>query len=188
MGAKLSESENQGSDNMNENKGEMLLTVKEAAQHINESPHVIRNWMRELKNHIQTKKGDNNYHYFDKVAIERLMLIQKLTREQGYSLKQVEYYLATGDDPLQPETKPENDNEILNELQELKKKFEKQEQFNEALLQKLEEQNQYINESINKRDQQLLDTMNEIQHAKIEASAAEEKKKGFWSRLFSKNK
>src|SRR5699024_9578945 len=92
------------------------------------------------------------------------------------------------DDPLQPETKPENDNEILNELQELKKKFEKQEQFNEALLQKLEEQNQYINESINKRDHQLLDTMNEIQHAKIEASAAEEKKKGFWSRLFSKNK
>lgn len=45
---------------MKENQSNISLTVKEAAQHINESPHVIRNWLRELKNHIQSQKGENN--------------------------------------------------------------------------------------------------------------------------------
>jgi DNA-binding transcriptional MerR regulator len=181
----VSESENQGLDNLNEHPGDLLLTVKEVAQFINESPHVIRNWMRELKNHIPSKKGENNYHYFDKPAIERLLLIQKLSREQGYSIKQIEYYLTTGEDPLKPEEKADQQNEVLKELQQIREEFKKQEEFNQALLQKLEEQNKYIKESINKRDQQLLETMNKIQQARIESAAGEEKKKGFWS-LFRK--
>lgn len=182
----MSESQNQGSDNLNENQSDLSLTVKEAADHINESPHVIRNWLKELKGHIYTIKGDNNYHYFNAKAIERLLLIKKLSRDQGYSIKQIDYFLSTGDNPLQPENKPENESKILNEIQEMRKDFEKQEEFNQALLQKLEEQNNYIKDSINKRDQQLLETMNKMQQARLENSAAEEKKKGFWSKLFGK--
>lgn len=183
----MSENENQGSDNMHENQSDLSLTVKEAAQHVEESPHVIRNWMRELKNHIQTQKGENNYHYFNQEAIERLLLIKKLIREQGYSLKQVNYFLSTGEDPLIPEEIPEQ-NKVLDDLQEIKEKLKKQEQFNQALLKKLEEQNQYINDSINRRDKQLLNAMNEMRQARqaqLEASAASEEK-SFWARLFKK--
>lgn len=170
---------------MQENPRELLLTVKEAAQQINESPHVLRNWLRELKSHIQTVKGKNNYHYFDKAAIERLLLIQKLSRDQGYSIKQIDYYLATGENPLEPEDQPKNQDKILQELQDLKDNFKKQEQFNQALLQKLEEQSNYIKESLNKRDQQLMQTMKDMQQARIEASATQEvKKKSLWKRLF----
>lgn len=83
----LGETENQGSNNMKENQSNMSLTVKEAVIHITEGPYVIRNWLRELGSHIDTKKGNNGYHYFNKEAIEQLLLIQKLIREQGYSLK-----------------------------------------------------------------------------------------------------
>jgi len=183
----MSESQNQGSSNLSENQSDLLLTVKEVAQHIDESPHVIRNWLRELKNHIQTQKGGNNYHYFNNEAIERLLLIKELTREQGYSLKQVDYFLSTGDDPLLPEREPEQDNKILQELQEMKDNFKRQEQFNQVLLQKLEEQNQYINDSINRRDQELMKTFQEMEQARIEASANKEKKKGFWARIFKKD-
>ena len=44
---------------------------------------------KQLKSHLLTKQGDNNYHYFDEEAIERLLLIKKLHREQNYSMKQV---------------------------------------------------------------------------------------------------
>ena len=182
----MSENGNQGSDNLHEKQDNLSLTVKEVAQHIHESPHVIRNWMRELKNHIPTQKGEKNkYHYFNHESIEKLLLIKKLIREQGYSLKQVDYFLATGEDPLLPEEKPDQQNKILQELQDMKENFKKQEQFNEALLKKLDEQNQYINNSINKRDQELLNAMNEMKQARIEASSTNEKK-SFWSKLFKK--
>lgn len=43
----------------------------------------IRTWLRELKSHIHTQKGvNNNYHYFNHEAIERLLLIKKLIRER----------------------------------------------------------------------------------------------------------
>ncbi|MGM0941287.1 MAG: MerR family transcriptional regulator [Bacillota bacterium] len=179
----MCESENQGSNNINENQSEMLLTVKEVAHHINESPHVIRNWMRELKGHVPTHKGDNNYHYFNKISIERLLLIKKLSREQGYSLRQIQHYLATGEDPLDPEIKSDNQDMILQELKEIKEDLKNQKQFNQALIHKLDEQNQYINDSINRRDQQLMKTLQEMQQARIEASATNEKK-GFWRRIF----
>lgn len=182
----MSENENQGLDNMHENPDDLSLTVKEAAQQVQESPHVIRNWMRELKNHIQTKKGGNNYHYFNQEAIERLLLIKTLIREQGYSLKQVNYFLSTGEDPLIPEETPEQQNKVLDDLQEIKVKLEKQEQFNQALLKKLEEQNQYINDSINRRDKQLLNAMRQMTQTRLETSATSEKK-SFWTRLFKKD-
>lgn len=72
----LSESQKQTTEDLNENLGELSLTVKEAAKYIGESPHVIRNWMRELKGHVLTNQGDNNYHYFNQKGIERLLLIK----------------------------------------------------------------------------------------------------------------
>ncbi|WP_375143435.1 MerR family transcriptional regulator [Domibacillus sp. A3M-37] len=91
------------SENLSENLEDMRLTVKEAANYVNESPGVVRNWLRELKSYIPTMQGDNGYHYFDQRALERLMLIRQLNRDQHYSIKQIEYYFATGEIPVKPE-------------------------------------------------------------------------------------
>ena len=104
----VNETEKQGAENLQENPGKLSLTVKEAAKHIDETPSVIRNWMRELKTHIPTIQAENNYHYFDEKAIERLLMIKSLSRDRGYSIKQIDFYLSTGDDPLKPEKPPED--------------------------------------------------------------------------------
>ncbi|RAS76710.1 hypothetical protein A3864_12885 (plasmid) [Priestia endophytica] len=177
----LSENENQTSDNIDDNSGDIKLTIKEAAQKVDESVHVVRNWMKELKNHIPTLQGENGYHYFDKSSIEQLLLIKKLSRDQGYSIKQINHYLSTGDDPLKPARTPEDP--VMLELEVIKEHLKRQEEFNQALINRLEKQQEYIQNSLEKRDQQLLDVVKETQQAKSEVAAT--KKKGFFARLFS---
>ncbi len=175
--------------NLTENLEEIRMTVKEAANYVNESPGVVRNWMRELKAHIPTVQGDNGYHYFDKPALERLLLIRKLNREQNYSLKQIEYYFVTGE-PVKPEPINEDSSRLIRkDLAVIMERLERQEQFNQALVTKLDEQQQfnrelgskldkqeqYIKDSLKKRDQLLLESLKNTQEAK----KAELKKKWY---------
>ncbi|MCP3763682.1 helix-turn-helix domain-containing protein [Domibacillus sp. A3M-37] len=172
------QTQDQRAENLSENLEEMRLTVKEAAKQVNESPSVVRNWMRELKTHIPTVQGENGYHYFDKPALERLMLIQKLNREQNYSIKQIEYYFATGETKAEPEEMEERSSgDIRKDLDTILERLERQEQFNQALVMKLDEQQQYIKDSLNKRDQLLLESLKNTQDAK----KAEIKKKRFFN-------
>lgn len=60
------------------------------------------------------------------------------------------------------------------------------EEFNKALVQRLDQQQQYIVESLNKRDQQLLEALKESREMRLEA--AEQQKKSFFSRLFPAKK
>ncbi len=192
MGANLNENENQSSEKVSDDLEDISLTVKEAAKYIGETPHVVRNWLRELKSHVPTNKGENGYHLFDRNAIEQLLLIQQLSREQGYSLKQIEHHLATGGEYIaNTEPAPNATDKIMEKLDSVSEQLQQQQQFNQALLEKLEEQRQsneeykrYIAESLDKRDQQLLETLEESRAAKQEAAAESKEKKSFWGRLF----
>ncbi|MCP3764096.1 MerR family transcriptional regulator [Domibacillus sp. A3M-37] len=151
--------------------------MKEAAKYVNESPGVVRNWLRELKPYIPTVQGENGYHYFDKPALERLMLIRQLNRDQNYSIKQIEYYFATGELKIEPEPMEENSSDDMRkDLDTILERLKRQEQFNQALVIKLDEQQHYIKESLNKRDQLLLESLKNTQEAK----KAEVKKKRFF--------
>lgn len=44
------------------------------------------------------------------------MLIRRLNREQGYSLKQIEHYLATGEEKIGPEPVQEAAGDIRGDL------------------------------------------------------------------------
>lgn len=183
----VDETEKQGAENLQENPGKLSLTVKEAAKHIDETPSVIRNWMRELKTHIPTIQAENTYHYFDEKAIERLLLIKSLSRDRGYSIKQIDFYLSTGEDPLKPEKPPED--LMMKELKAIREELKWQRDFNQALVQKLEEHERYISNSLDVRDQALLSAIREVQQNKIEAAATSPTStpKGFFARLFSIN-
>ncbi|MCP3764760.1 helix-turn-helix domain-containing protein [Domibacillus sp. A3M-37] len=114
----MTQTKDQGAGNLSENIPENLedlrLTVKDAAKYVNESPGVVRNWLRELKSYILTLQGDNGYHYFDQRALERLMLIRQLNRDQHYSIKQIEYYFATGEIPVKPEPMKDEASDVSN--------------------------------------------------------------------------
>jgi flagellar biosynthesis GTPase FlhF len=81
-------------------------------------------------------------------------------------------------------TQEEINNELLNRL-------DQQENFNRELVQRLEQQQKYMEERLELRDQKLMESLRESQEVKqqflqIAASQEEEKKKGFFARLFGK--
>jgi transposase-like protein len=52
----MDKSHYQGQGNLGENQGETEFTVKEVANLLDESPNVIRNWMKELRDYILLTK------------------------------------------------------------------------------------------------------------------------------------
>ena len=190
----MGKNENQGSENHDKKQNDRLLTVKEVANLINETPNVVRNWLKDLKMYIPLQKNESGYNVFGEEAIERLKLIKHLHRERNYSVKQIEHYLATDGEAykLVPEKKAEEIlaeemKELKEQIKQLQEHSKKQEEFNKALIEKLDNQGNYIDEKLNKRDQLLLQSVKETLEAKQQiASSKEVEKKGFWARLFSK--
>ncbi|MET1031483.1 hypothetical protein [Domibacillus tundrae] len=83
-----------------------------------------------------------------------------MSRDQNYSIKQIEYYFTTGETKINPEPVEESSSDdIRKDLDTILERLELQEQFNQALVMKLDEQQHYIKESLNKRDQLLLESL-----------------------------
>jgi hypothetical protein len=67
--------------------------------------------------------------------------------------------------------------------------MKRQEEFNQALLQRLDQQQKYIEERMNERDKNLLESIRgtqEIKQQLLQIASAKEEKKGFFARLFNK--
>lgn len=71
--------------------------------------------------------------------------------------------------------------ELKKILTEVNQKLAKQEEFNTLLIQKLEDQNRYIKESLENKAPLFLEKKMDEEEA---AKPVEESKKGFWNRLF----
>lgn len=192
----MSKSDNHPSSDISENHVKTELTIKEVSNIIDETPHVIRNWLKDLKQHIPLQKNDSGYNVFDEAALERIKLIKQLHRAQNYSIRQINHYFATDGESYKP-TPSKGADELLadefkslkEEIQFLKDRSDQQEEFNKALIERLDQQQQYINNRLEERDQKLMESIRGIQEAKkemlqIAATKEEEKKKGFWARLF----
>lgn len=83
-----------------------------------------------------------------------------------------------------------NRSDIQDDIQELKEIVLKQNELIKVLTDKMDQQQEYIKNSLNERDKILMRTMNELLENRKQIAAAQEeekeKKKGFWSRLFKK--
>ncbi|MGP7815989.1 MerR family transcriptional regulator [Niallia sp. 01092] len=121
------------------------LSVKEAADYINESPGVVRNWLRELKSFIPTIIGNHGYRYFDEEGIDMLIKVQKLRTEENLSLSQIAEKLSSSEQPSIP---PQSDTteKIQQDIQNIKEKLELQVNFNQVLVQQLKKQQEHIDE------------------------------------------
>lgn len=177
-----------------ENQGEILLTVKEVAATIEETPNIVRNWMKELKPYIPLQKNESGYNVFDQEALERLKLIKQLHRERNYSIKQIEHYFSTDGETFKPTPTKEIGEIIAEELQGLHEEIktlrdyvQRQEEFNKALVTKLQEQQTYLDKKLDKRDQDLMQLIRDTQETK-KLIAATEQKQSWFSKLFSTKK
>lgn len=127
------------------NSNGKLLTIKEAAEVIHETPNTIRNWMRDLRGIIPTIRLENQQHFFDNQGMERLRLIQDLNRSQGFTLKQI-YYLLSNQDGISIE-KMHNQEDIKylsNQLKAIERQLDKQMSFNHDMFLKIESQQRFI--------------------------------------------
>lgn len=134
--------------------------LNEAAKEIGESPHVVRHWVKELRQYIPVEKGENGYNYFDDEAMDMLRMIQRFTRENGYSIRQIEHHLATGGKEIAAAAASP---EYIEELRELRSMVDEQKKIMGALVQQLAERDRKYEERAEQRDRILMNTLREIQ-------------------------
>lgn len=80
----------------------------------------------------------------------------------------------------------ERHNEVMDKLNSVIEKQETLEAFNKTLLDRLDKQQEYIENSLNKRDELLMKALREELETQKQIATASEEKQGFWSRLFGK--
>jgi DNA-binding transcriptional MerR regulator len=119
-----------------------LLSVKEAAEYINEGPGVVRNWLRELKTLIPVIIGENGYRYFDQKSLDMLVKVKQMRNEKQMSLRQIEDELTSPLPSIPIAT--EATEKILQDLQTIKEELELQKNFNQVLVQQLKKQQEHI--------------------------------------------
>ncbi|MEI2441701.1 MerR family transcriptional regulator [Priestia megaterium] len=166
---------------------------------------LIRLYEKEFNLQIQRTEG--GHRRYTKNNIDLLIEIKKRIQEQNWSYKMVNQWLQgeviTEAVDIQSNLEKKIDS-LENKVQELLDRSEKDEQFQLALIQRLDEQgtlikqltdkldsqDRYIENNLDKRDEKLTSALREISDTKKLIAAAQEnleqKPKGFWSKFFGK--
>ncbi|MGG0555268.1 DUF3967 domain-containing protein [Priestia aryabhattai] len=198
--------------------GKNAYTTKQVADNLSVSTSAMRKWCLMLEDagyrFERNEKNNRVFYDHDMLALRHL---KKLTQDDGKSLENAIKAVSdmgrsrqdvTGSDSEEHTQEAavsesvikryeekidmlENKLDILLEYVEKQDaRFDAQERFNRELISELKNQQGYINESLNTRDQQLVAAMKEAQEAKrLAAASAEEKEvqtKGFFARLLGK--
>jgi DNA-binding transcriptional MerR regulator len=175
------------------------LSVSDISGKVGIPVETIRRYIRSHGVHMKVKKVHKRY-----VIHNDSVTVFKQIRElyaDGKNVEEVEKALSSRGIAMTVTVKNDDDEpmtvnvadelkQINKALEEQNKACEEQKEFNKLLLEKLEQQERYIKESLENRDRALMESIRTIQEekqARIETGASsekEEKKKGFFTRLF----
>lgn len=163
---------------------ERELTIKDVADLIDESPHTVRNWLKELEGYIPFERKKNGYRVFKNEGLERFKLIKHLNRDQDYTLKEIALYLDTGGEAFKVIPEPSADSILAEEmrrmrerLDELEKRDRERDEVLKVIAEQLTKQNIYIEHTLKERDEHLTSTMREMLEGKRLIAAAGEHEK-----------
>lgn len=164
------------------------LSVSEVSEKVNIPVETIRRYIRSHNVHLKVKKLHKKYYLHD----EALTVVEQIRGlyAEGKNVEEVEEILSLKGVPMTLTVKNEDDERVTvhvaDELKAIRQQLKEQNQFNIKLLEELKNQRDYIENSIEKRDRQLMELLKESQQARIE-QAATQQKKGFFARLFGKS-
>jgi predicted ribosome quality control (RQC) complex YloA/Tae2 family protein len=181
---------------------------KEIAEILQIGDSTLRKWCLSLENQGYIfARGQNNSRAFVERDLLILRRMKDLVQNKGITLEMASEAVITrleppegtasvleesreGEQPLPsvPSVPSVQLNELLLDILESQERLEQQ---NKQLISKLEEQQNYINNKLEKRDRQIMEALRETQEAKkLIASSLEqqeqENKKGLFARLFGK--
>jgi DNA-binding transcriptional MerR regulator len=141
----------------------------------------IRRYIRQHGFYLQVRKKHKNYE-IERESIEIIKEIRGLYSE-GKKVEQIDDILSQRGRSMTV-TVEEDDKQVNVEvgkvLSELRSDMNDLKDFNRALLERLDKRDQYIEESIKKRDEQLMNVLREFQETKRLTAATEEEKKSWW--------
>lgn len=159
---------------------DVKLTVAQAAQELGESVHIVRNWLKDFRSYIPSEKSGNGYNLFTQDAIDVLRRIQKMFREQNLSTKQIEAILSGAD---RPTIKTDEQAAAAESFGAVKELLDEQRLFNSELLKRLDDQHQQFEKFVQRRDEQIMFVLRELQETR-EQRQLENKQKSWWKRWF----
>lgn len=146
------------------------LTVAELSKKVGVPAETARRYIRNFKEYLKLRKDGKRYliHKDCSKVIEKIRGLYS----DGLTNKEIEEALSdsgvtmtiTVKESHERMTDSVNDNvnsNVNDELKEIKKRLEKQEEFNVLLLERLEKQQQYIDERMNERDRLLINAVRE---------------------------
>lgn len=194
---------------------ERAYTTKEVSTTLNVVDSTIRKWCLAMEKHGYTfMKNENNQRLFLEKDLVALRHYQTMVKENNFSMDNAGMVIASRfSSPFPngsggvPAVKTEDEERLSarpdtrsdERIDKLIEHAEKQEQFNKELLERLNEQQKYIEkqhyyieEKLKERDGNLMESLRTLQEAKqemleIAATKEEEKpKQGFFARLFGK--
>ncbi|MCM3165104.1 DUF3967 domain-containing protein [Metabacillus litoralis] len=187
---------------------EKAYTPKEISLTLDIGDSTLRKWCIALENQgYQFIRNDQNKRVFVDANIVVLRHFKELVQNHSMQLNNAAMLVidrfgkgtfSQGTDvvPVKNNSDLDRSNDeviskLMNYIEQQEERFEKQEQFNRTLLERLDQQQKYIEERLNQRDETLIQSLREVQETKKLIAAAEEKrdeenKKGFLQRLFGK--
>lgn len=179
---------------------EKAYTSKEISTTLSIGDSTLRKWCLSLeKNGYHFTRNEQNRRVFLEKDIVVLKHFQTLVQENNMPMDNAGNVIVSrfGNDSFEsstPTVTPQKENSersIVRSdevIEKLMLHIERQDKFNNELLERLDKQQQYIDERLGERDNALLQGVRELQETKqqLAASIEDDKKKGFWARLLGK--
>lgn len=140
---------------------DQTYTTKETSRLTGLSIDLLRLYEKEFNLNIQRTKG--NHRRYSQDDIELFVDIKKKIQEQNWSYKMVLQWLNGNEIKMEsPDVQSELEKKVdllQDMVQELLTKSKEDDLFKQALIQRLDQQDTYIKESLEKRDQLLLESL-----------------------------
>lgn len=183
-------------------ESEKAYTTKDVSDYLNIGTSTLRKWCISLEeNGYMFSRVEHNKRLFIERDLIALRQLKTLIQEEHFSLTNaskviISRHIGKASESRTPGVlQNHSDNtrslpvliealtEQIEQQNETMKKYESyienQHEFNQTLMNRLEKRDKYIEERIEERDKRLLETLK---------SKQEEKKKGFFSQIFKKQK
>lgn len=162
-----------------------VYSPEEAAKLLKVKQPTLRKYsiMLEQQGYKIERNSQNHRYYLDKDIITLRRVITG--KDSGVTLQEAINNVVNIDkNNTYPNVINNGDAHNNSDIMEL---LQKQNELIKGLTERLDQQQEYIEKRLTERDRLLMDSLNEIRESKKQlAAAAEEEKKGFFARLFTK--